>query len=469
MFSKTELRRTLHRRSFFDFFCHYWKVLSQEKLVVNWHIPYLCNELQAAAFRVFRGEPNPYDYIINIPPGTSKSTIISQMFPAWVWTYMPYAQFICASYTRDVALKDATRMRDILTSSDYRAAHPEVEIRGDVDAKGMFQNTLGGWRLSTGAAGSITSFHAHFLLTDDPLSPLEALSDADRLAANNFQEHTLPSRKVNKEVSTTILVMQRLHEDDPSGRLLSKKSARIRHICLPGEITADLRPKRLSENYVDGLLDPVRLSKSVLDAMREQMGPYAYAGQILQSPVPADGGVFDVRRIDRTNSVPPPMVRKARAWDKAGSKGAGDYTAGVLLGVDGQKRFWILDIVRGRWSAWERENIIKATAEKDGKETEIVVEQEGGSGGKESAESTVRNLAGFRVTVVKPTGDKQARAYGFASQVGGSNVSCLDRDWTGPFLQELGVFPNGLHDDQVDAATAAFNRISIKKTRIGAL
>src|SRR5690606_35077876 len=112
--------------------------------------------------------------------------------------------------------------------------------------------------------------------------------------ANEWMDTTLSSRKVNKAVTPTILVMQRLHQLDPTGNWLSKKGKAIRHFKFPGRITDKVRPipEELSEYYVDNLLDPIRISDSVLKDNRLDLGEYGYAGQFDQDPAPSDGGVW---------------------------------------------------------------------------------------------------------------------------------------------------------------------------------
>jgi predicted phage terminase large subunit-like protein len=186
--------------------------------------------------------------------------------------------------------------------------------------------------------------------------------------------------------------------------------------------------------------------------------------------VPEEGGLIEVNYITKHKGSPPPMVRRIRGWDKAATHGDGDYSCGALIGVDTDKNYWILDIVLGQWSATVREAKILETAERDGRDVQIQLEQEGGSGGKESAESTVRNLAGFYVEFKTSTGDKASRAYGFRSQVGAGNVMIMDDPrWTQRCLDEMAAFPNGVHDDIVDAIVTAFNKLSLRRVRIGAL
>lgn len=463
---------SIARENFYDFLQEFWSEVIHEPPHFNWHVEFLCNELQEIAERVLAGHPNEYDLVINIPPGSTKSTICSQMFPAWVWTKMPWAQFICVSYAHAIALKDSIRTRDIIQSDLYQKCF-DLDLREDQNTKGLFVNTKKGFRLSAGTGGAITGFHAHFLIVDDPLNPEEAFSEAELLNVNRWMQSTLPTRKVNKEKTPTILIQQRLHQNDPSGEMVERyKGERIRHICLPGELTEDISPPELAERYEEGLLDPVRFSRTTLDQMRKDLGEYSYAAQILQSPVPLGGGMFKTDRLILEDHVPREFQRKVarmvRSWDKAGTEGAGAYSAGVLMGVDKLGRFWVLDVLRGQWGATKREANIRQTAELDSSKTEIILEIEGGSGGKESGENTVRNLAGFNVHTYHPTGDKEARAYPFASQVGGGNVHVLNRPWTKEFIEELRFFPNSKYKDQVDAASGAFNRLAKKKRKIGA-
>jgi predicted phage terminase large subunit-like protein len=467
-FKKEDLLASVCRESFYDFVLEFWGTIIAEKLQMNWHIKYLCGQLQEVAERVFKGLPRLNDLVINVPPGTSKSSLCSQMFPAWVWTRMPGAKFICVSYAHQVALKDSLKTRDILQSELYKRCFPDIELRADENMKELFSNTQKGFRLSAGIGGAVTGYHGHFLIIDDPINPEEAHSEIELRSVNRWMETTIPSRKVDKEVTVTILIQQRLHQSDPTGEMLEKsKGVGVRHICLPGELTEDVAPKELAAFYKDGLLDPVRLSRETLETMRRDLGDYGYASQVCQMPVPPGGGMFKVNELRIVDEPEVKMVRKARSWDKAASTDAGAYSVGVLMGVDVNGNYWVLDIVRGRWSPTKREMKIKFTAEMDGVEIPILLELEGGSGGKESGESTIRNLAGYRVIAQHPTGDKETRAYPFSSQVGGGNVYVLKRGWTRDYTEELRFFPRGKYKDQIDSSSQAFNFLSKKRIRIG--
>jgi predicted phage terminase large subunit-like protein len=165
--------------------------------------------------------------------------------------------------------------------------------------------------------------------------------------------------------------------------------------------------------------------------------------------------VFDHSKITHT----------IRYYDKAGTDAADNedaaYTAGVRMHAMSDGTYVISHVMRGQWAALEREQKIKTWAEADEAMFpghEIYVEQEPGSGGKESAESTIRNLAGHRVYADKVTGEKKVRAEPFCAQVQGGNVYLVAGEWISDFLDECEIWPKW--KDQVDAAAGAFNKIA---------
>lgn len=465
------------KRSLFFFMKTFWHEISSEVPHWNWHIEYLCNELQEVAERVAKGQPAEYDLIINIPPGTTKSTTCTIMFPVWCWTKWPWMKFIAASYSGALSLEHAEASRDLVRSATFKRLYPDVEIKPDKDTKTNFRmiqklpdgtTRLGGNRLSTSVGGTVTGFHGHILLVDDPIDPNRAVSALELDTASRWMTQTLSTRKVDKAVTPTVLIMQRLHEIDPTGALLDKKDKAIRHICLPGEIRnfgKFLKPPSLADFYVDELLDPRRMPWSVLEKMETDLGQYGYASQVGQNPVPAGGGMFKVDHLIPTESVHPThILRTIRYWDKAGTEGGkGARTAGSKMCMLRNGKFVVLDVRSGRWATDEREAIIRHVAEADGPGVEVWVEQEPGSGGKESAQATIRNLAGFRVYADRPQGDKIYRADPYSVQVNNGNILLLKGDWNASFIEEHRFFPMGKLKDMVDATSGAFSQLASRK------
>jgi len=342
-----------------------------------------------------------------------------------------------------------------------------VVVRPDQAVKTFFMNTNGGMRICVGTGG-VTGFHGHFIVVDDPLDPKESNSELKINTANTWMSETLSQRKVDKRITPTILVMQRLHQDDCTQNMINRSlDGKIKQICLPADTDYEIKPPELIEYYVNGLMDSVRLSAEVLEENKANLGEYGYASQFGQSPIPRGGGMFKTDRIKIDIPEKDKWQYKVRYWDKAGSVGKGCFTVGVLMGKDRKGVFWILDVIRGQWGSDQRESIIKQAAEIDGRKIVVGVEQEPGSGGKESAENTVRNLAGWRVRVDRPTGDKALRADPFSVQVNNGNVSMVQADWNHDYFGELSYFPFSKYMDQVDATSGAFNMLVTGKRRVG--
>lgn len=173
----------------------------------------------------------------------------------------------------------------------------------------------------------------------------------------------------------------------------------------------------------------------------------------------AAGLVFDRSWFELVDAAPVEATR-VRYWDKAGTEAGGDWSAGVRLSRTREGLWFVEDVVRGRWSAGERNRVIRQVAESDGHDVEIWLEQEPGSGGKESAEISVRELAGWVVRTERVTGEKLARAGPLSAQAEAGNVKLVRGSWCEAFLRELYDFPDGTHDDQVDAAAGAFNQLA---------
>ena len=122
-----------------------------------------------------------------------------------------------------------------------------------------------------------------------------------------------------------------------------------------------------------------------------------------------------------------------------------------------------MDVVRGQWGTDQRERNMRSVAEVDQLKVRIGIEQEGGSGGKESVQASILNLAGFSVVADRPTGDKIYRADPLSVQINNGNVILLQGAWNKAFLDELEMFPNSTYKDQVDACSGAFAMLTKKK------
>ena len=465
-----EIAREASRKSLFETLKMVWHCIIAEDPVWNWHIEYVCDEIQEVCERVFRREEKAYDLIVNVPPGSSKSTIISVVAPMWCWANDPSMRILVATHQAELGTDLSRKSREVLTNElsylpgmTFAKLH-DIKIKKDLDGKTHFGNTYNGERMICTVGGkSPMGRHANLIVTDDPIDPEAVFSDAKILAANRYLTNTLPSRMVNKNVTPMITVMQRLHQNDPTGHMIKRYETSgmpYKHICIPAEVTDDVKPPELANQYRDGLLDPVRLPKRVLQGIRGT-SEYTYASQYLQTPIPVGGGLFktDLLR-ERTRTDVPQMVRTVRYWDKAASHETGDWTSGVKMGIAEEGNFWILNVRRFQKHTDARERAIQATAKVDGQSCMIGMEQEPGSAGIDSITASIRGLAGYNVKAEKVTGEKAVRAEPFATQVNAGNVYMKMADWNDDFLEEAAYFPNSTHKDQCDAAAGAFRLIA---------
>lgn len=471
-FEENDVAASCCRDELYYFLQEFWEDMVPVPMIPNWHMKYLCDEIQEVIERIMRGDRKLYDLIINISPGTTKSTIVSVAAPAWAWTRSPAFRSICGSHTQALALSLSQKCRDVIKSARYQTYFPHVQIRGDQDAKSEFATMKKGFRIAVGVEQSVIGRHAELLNVDDPIDPQAAISDAELKNANDWMD-ALAQRAGNKKTTTMILTMQRLAQHDPTGYWRDKNPGKIKDIIIPAIVTDKIQPPELVHCYVNGLMDPDRLDLEVLEEARVRLGDVKYAGQYLQHPVPPGGVMFDITKIRRNRSRPPDshFVEFCRFWDKASTDGGGDYTAGVLIGKDKEGYFWFLDVWRFQIDSGTREKRIRARAEMDGTGVLVGLEQEPAGSGKDAADATLRLLAGFRVRKETAVGDKTLRADTMSQQVNNGNfyIPTNAGEWVNAFLEEMMYFPFSKYDDQIDAASGAFTLLARPRARCGAI
>ena len=435
-----------------------WHVLEPNMQYVHgWHIDAMAEHLEA----VTSGQINRL--LFNVPPGTMKSMLTNVFWPAWEWgpKGMSALRYISASHEESLATRDNLKMRR-LVESDWFQDRWHIQMTSDQNAKTYFENSETGFRQSC-PVKSMTGRRGDRVIWDDPHSVESAISDAHRLTALRVFQETLPTRLNSPKDSAIVIDMQRLHEQDVAGYILSQELGYV-HVMLPMEF----EPERKCFTCIgfedprteDGeLLFPERFPRDVVDRDKKVMGSYAIAGQFQRRPAPRSGGFFDWQNIEIVQAVPK-LKKVVRYWDKAGTDDGGAFTAGVKMGLGVDGIFYVLDVVRGQWSAPKRERTMKQTASLDGKLVKIWIEQEPGSGGKESAESTIQNLAGYVIKAERATGDKAVRAEPYSIQVEAGNVKLLSGSWNQQFIDEHKTFPQGTYKDQIDASSGGFNKIA---------
>lgn len=462
--SINEIEAELCRRSFYYFVQYFWDTIIAEEPIWNWHIEYLCNELQQIGIRVKNREQKEFDYcIINVPPGSSKSTLVSEMYPLWCWTIDETQRFICGSYASTPAEDISEKCFNIYKSDKFKALFPYL-VEKSTGGKTGFKNGLLGERYTTSTGSGITGIHAHQIILDDPMSPLVAGSVVERTGANKWVSETISSRKVSNDFSVVLIVMQRLHEEDTTGYLINK-GLKIKHICLPAELSEDVRPIELRENYVDGLFDPIRRSRESLAATKTDLGSYGYAGQMMQRPSPMDGGLIKKNwfTIIRRAEAPTDVVVNFQLDPAYTAKQVNDPT-GATAYFKHDNNLYIVNST----SVWkEFPELCKWLPEwvnLHGYTHQSRIRIEPKASGKSVAQQ-IRKTTNLNIIEDEPPkDDKVTRVNSASPRMEAGRVFLIEGNWNEAFLNQLAAFPNGLHDDEVDNLTAIIHNEFNKPT-----
>jgi predicted phage terminase large subunit-like protein len=448
------IEREACSRSLTTFIRRAWSVLEPgQPYVHGWHIDAMAEHLEAVtAGQITR-------LLINIPPGTMKSLMTGVLWPAWEWgpRGLAHQRFIGASHEATLATRDNLRMRRLIQSEWFQGLWP-LAFTGDQNEKTYFENERTGWRQSC-AVKSMTGRRGDRVAWDDPHSVEDAHSKAALAEAERVFSETLPTRLNNPDRSAIVITMQRLHEADISGLILARDLG-YEHLCLPMEWEAPR--KATSIGFVDPrtevgeLLFPARFPRAVVDRDKKVMGAYAVAGQLQQRPAPPGGEEFQPDMIGVIDALPAGRIRWCRGWDLGATEGAGSYTAGVKVGLLEDGRVVFADARREQFAVHKRDAFIKATAQQDGKGILQSLPQDPGQAGKTQVAGFAALLIGHECHFSTESGEKTVRARPLASQVNAGNAVMLRGAWNRDFTDELRTFPNGLHSDQVDAASRGF-------------
>ena len=451
------------RRNFFYFVQLFWSTIITEKPVYNWHIPYLCHELEKISYPIFNREPKLYDLVINIPPATTKSTIVTIMYPVWLWTNDPTVRIITNSYSGTLSIDHATKSKDIIMSERFRLLFPEIEIRRDKSGKQNYENTKTGYRYATSTGATITGFHGHVIINDDPVNPKQAESEPMRYMANEHTK-TLSSRKVDKAITPTITIMQRLHQDDVTGFLLSHKGDKIKHINLPAEDCGTVQPAELREFYVDGLLDPIRLSKDILDEAKIDLGSRAYAGQYMQSPTAADGNIVKEEWFKRITMEEFNALRFKEtihsfldtAYEEK-KHGVDNDPSGILSACKINGNIYITKAAKWYKTFPDLIKILPVWMHSNGHSNLSTLRIEPKANGI-SVVQTLETMTNINVArTPSPTTSKAERLHAISPKIECGRVFLVEGDWVDGFIDEVCGFPSRSHDEYVDILGYAIN------------
>jgi predicted phage terminase large subunit-like protein len=483
------------RRSLRAFLPLAWETIEPgTPFVGNWHIDAICDHLEALARREVR------TMLIEMPPRMLKSRLVSVAFPAWMWANDPTWRSMFGSYSSDLADESSMYCRSIIESDWYQTAYARPGgwgLRDDFNRVDEFLTTRGGARVATAPKGKSTGKGAHLVCADDPISVVEVFSKATREERARWWLKAMQSRLNDPKTGSILMVMQRLHVEDPAGAWLATGDVDVR-LNLPMRYNAR---KTFSfglgftdPRTTDGeLLHPERFGPKEVESLAKKLGSDS-AAQLDQNPELTAGNLFKrthfrfwrpdgfdpgtagrpegctelparVVPVRTVNGRVRPDFEEVLISLDANFKGknAGNDPCGFTVwGCLGAGRFlmyagWLHDGFNAACDEMRRLALVYPEAY-----TKLIEEAANGFAIVESLQDdrdpSKPPLSG--VVVVKPDGGKEARAHAAEPQVAAGDVYLLEgAAWLQRYVDEMAVFPKGAHDDIVDSTTQALNHL----------
>lgn len=462
------IRANLARRSLAHFVRQAWHVVEPEtKLEWNWHLDVICAHVQA----LLEGRIPKRNLMINVPPGSMKSLIVSVFAPAWWWLDHPSYRFIFASANPKVAMRDSLKCRQVIESDWYRETFtPTWTLDQDQNAKQLYKTTRSGSRLATSVSASIIGERADALFMDDLLDAKNAMSNtvAARENVNTWYDVAFANRLGDPRTGIRCHIAQRLHESDPPGHQMRNgdwEVLSIAEVYVPPKDGA--KPKTAigwsdPRTRAGELLFPVRRNSAYLRGEKKRLGTQMFEAQHQQNPAPDSGIIFQRPWLQKRFQMPANwqtmpvekicallgITRIAVGWDTAlGEKQANDFTSYHVIG-ECANRFLVLAHAQDKRTAPQTKTWVKDVNAR-WKPYAVPVEGEGSAGGK----AVVQMLREDTTVPAKevPNISKVVRAQKVSPTVENSVWFPEGEPWVDGFVDALCRFPKATHDDDVDS------------------
>ena len=398
--------------------------------------------------------------IVNIPPRHGKSELAA-LFQAYVFFNNPSSHNMLICYSSDLQISKSKLVKTYVNLPVFKKY---TNLKLEVDRKGnrvwetvqhgqQFSTTMTGQSLGSGAGieGSIGA-QGGLIVIDDPNKASDMQSDLRRSSAMEVYTNTISTR-INDKDTPIVVIQQRVHEEDLTGFLLGGGDLNKWHLFKVSVFTVD----------GDDTIYPERLTYE--DAIRKQRAnPSIFAGQYLQEPSPLEGNIFMKSWFHITPLVDVPKDVRRRMFidgaysDKTSADPTGilvtayDNSRGMLYIVHAEKRRLNMpDLLRRIIELTKIFSVRLTMVEPMASGTTIVqLLRDKGINAKEFKSKNAKH-------------DKKMRAYDCTDFIEGGRVSIVKGHWNADFLHELGLFPNGRHDDYVDCLCYAIEDFMFKK------
>lgn len=400
--------------------------------------------------------------IVDMPPRHGKTEQISKLFPTWVMGKNPTQSAILATYNQTYAEDIGRAVKEYFLNDRYQAVFPEIKPAKDSKSASRLKLVQGGQISFAGAGGSITGRGGHLLIGDDLIKDAVQAESAlyrDRLWA--WLTSVFLTRAMTQD-ARVCLVMTRWHEDDPIGRLTDPKNPNydpeiaqlFQHLhirALAGE--NDPLGRKPGE-----ALWPARFNKEWLERQK-RLNPQAFSALYQGEPTPEDGTYFQSKWIHTYSRKELPRLENLKfyaASDHAVGTDIGkkhDKTVLLMAGVDERGHIWLVDCFWGSANSKKVVEIMLNMMEKwnpvywwaeDGHITKAI-------GPWLMKRRIERGVPGI-IDTVTPTKNKVQRSQSIQALMADGRVHFPRwAPWFTEAKDQLIKFPNGAHDDFVDA------------------
>nr|WP_319265276.1 hypothetical protein [uncultured Draconibacterium sp.] len=458
--------------SFYFFFKTFWPEMSGEEYHDNWHIKLICDVLQEKAMKLIKLEQIMETIVINVPPGSSKSTIVTVAFPLWVWLHRPNFTTTNISYSATLSKKHAYLARGITDSKKFhlffdrifQAKHgKKLEILKQNELEIL--NNFKGSRFNTSVGGTITGMHANIIIEDDPMNPEEAHSEAERENAIRFHDETISTRLKNFVSYLNIIIAQRLHEGDTCGHVLNQNIP-ITHICLPGILSNNVKvfPESARKFYIDGLLDPIRKPKIAIDQLKVKLNK-GFSGQVLQMPFNLDDQDIKPEMFQIIDSVRDDIIWDVWIDGAFTEKNENDPSGIDLIAKVGNDIIWkhSYDVYKKLPDLFKFIVELEQTGQFDKEKSRIFIEPKA-SGHPladlieyETEYNFVRIGEHNKQEAKLVQGGKKARHEVIKPKAESHRIKVLKGSWNDEAIIQVCGFPKAAHDEHVDNLGYAIN------------
>ncbi len=458
----TAISKEKMERNLSEFIKQSWAVIEPNTpYVANWHTDLISEYLQAI------NNSEILRLVINIPPRHMKSLHTTVFYPAWTWIKYPEKRFIKVSYSDFLSRKYNILCRDVIKSPWYQHNwENRFKIKEDDDRQNMFKNDHHGLMYSTSTGGTLIGEGGDVIIVDDPQNPRMVNSVIERETSIAFFTNTLQTRLNNPQKGAIIIIMQRLHEQDLTGYILSENLG-YHHLCLPAEaekrtiIHFPISGKQIIREEGD-ILNSERFNKTVLTNLKKAMGSAQYIGQFQQQPSPAEGGLLKRDWWQYYKQTPTQFDEIIQSWDMTFKETiSGSYVVGQIWGRVGANKY-LLDQVRDRMDFPTTLSAVRNLSAKWPQANAKLVEDK--ANGPAVIDALRREVSGL--IAVAPQGSKEARVAAISPDVEAGNVHLPASNiapWIHDFVEECTAFPKATTDDQCDCMSQALLRFARTK------